>query len=108
MLKKYDFFWTTMELCDWKKEGDDDKVLKPVVEYLSKQEDSVIFEFDDFMTELLYNLDTEKLAEQCEKVDPQMCDDTFLYSRCVALINGPDYYEKVRWGKGKECMEHGI
>ena len=64
MLKKYDFFWTTMELCDWKKEGDDDKVLKPVVEYLSKQEDSVIFEFDDFMTELLYNLDTEKLAEK--------------------------------------------
>lgn len=101
MLKKYDFFWTTMELCDWKKESDDDKVLKPVVEYLSKQEDSVIFEFDDFMTELLYNLDTEKLAEQCEKVDPQMCDDTFLYSRCVALINGPDYYEKVRWGREK-------
>ena len=85
MSEKYDFFWTTMELCDWKKEGDDDKVLKPVIKYLSEQSDHIIFEFDDLMTELLYHLDTEKLAEQCEKVDSQMCDDTFLYSRCVAL-----------------------
>lgn len=73
MIGKYDFFWTTMELCDWKKEGDDDKVLKPVVKYLSEQDDNIIFEFDDLMTELLYHLDTEKLAEQCGKVDPQMC-----------------------------------
>ena len=98
---KFDFFWSTMELCDWSKEGDDDKVLKPVIQYLSKQDDRMIFEFDDLMTELLYNLDTEKLAKQCEKVDPLMCDDTFLYSRCVALINGPDYYEKVKQGKMK-------
>lgn len=98
---KYDFFWTTMELCDWRKEGNDDKVLKPVIKYLSKQDDRIIFEFDDLMAELLYDLDTEKLAEQCEKVDPLMCDDTFLYSRCVALINGPDYYEKVKRGKMK-------
>ena len=96
---KFDFFWTTMELCDWSREGDNDKVLKPLIKYLSKQDDPIIFEFDDLMTELLYDLDTEKLAEQCEKVDPLMCDDTFLYSRCVALINGPDFYEKVKRGK---------
>lgn len=36
MIEKYDFFWTTMELCDWKMEGDDDKVLKPVIKHLSK------------------------------------------------------------------------
>ncbi|MCM1065702.1 MAG: DUF4240 domain-containing protein [Eubacterium sp.] len=101
MNRKYDFFWKTMELCDWEKEGDDDQVLKPVIAYLSKQDDSAIFEFDDLMTELLYHLDTEKLAEQCRKVDPLMSDDTFLYSRCVALINGPAYYEKVRQGKEK-------
>ena len=99
MSEKYDFFWTTMELCDWKKEGDDDKVLKPVIKYLAEQNDHIIFEFDDLMTELLYHLDTKKLAEQCEKADLQMCDDTFLYSRCVALINGPAYYEKVKQGK---------
>ncbi len=99
MVGKYDLFWDTMELCDWEKEGDDDKVLKPVIQYLSKQDDRVIFEFDDLMTELLYHLDTKKLAEQCEKVEPLMSDDTFLYSRCVALINGPAYYDKVRQGR---------
>ena len=60
------------------------------IKYLAEQSDHIIFEFDDLMRELLYHLDTEKLAEQCEKADLQMCDDTFLYSRCVALINGPD------------------
>lgn len=98
---KFQFFWDVMELCDWKQEGNDDKVLKPVVEYLSKQNDEKIFTFDDLMSELLYDLDTRKLADQCKKTDPYMSDDTFLYSRCVALINGPKYYEKVKSGKEK-------
>lgn len=76
-MSKYDFFWNTMEQCDWSKEGDDDKVLAPVVKYLSKQDDTVIFAFDDLMTELLYQLDTEKLADQCEKEEPYMSDDSF-------------------------------
>ena len=101
MNEKYASFWAVMELCDWKKEGDDNQVLKPVLEHLSKQEDSVIFEFDDAMAELLYALDTKKLAEQCRKTDPFMSDDTFLYSRCVALVNGPEYYERVKRGKEK-------
>lgn len=102
MDKKFQLFWNTMDLCDWNCEGDDDKVLKPVIEYLSKQDDHTIFEFDNLMSELLYDLDTKKLADQCQKADPLMCDDTFLYSRCVALINGPAYYEKVKSGKKKD------
>lgn len=101
-MNKYELFWNTMELCDWTNEGDDNKVLMPVVKFLSIQEDSVIFEFDDIMSELLNELDTKKLADQCEKADPYMCDDTFLYSRCVALINGSEYYEKAKNGKKKE------
>ncbi len=95
---KFDYFWITMELCDWRDEWNDDKVLRPVIRYLSKQDDQIIFAFDDLMAELLYGLDTKKLAAQCEKVDPLMCDDTFLNSRCAALINGPDFYEKVKRG----------
>lgn len=101
MTDKYQFFWNTMELCDWENEGDDTKVLKPVIEHLSRQNDNKIFEFDNLMTELLYALDTRELAAQCEKADPFMSDDTFLYSRCVALINGAEYYEKVKKGKEK-------
>lgn len=101
MDSKFQPFWSTMELCDWDHEGDDNKVLKPVIEYLSRQSDSVIYEFDDLMSELLYDLDTKELAAQCEKSDPLMSDDSFLYSRCVALINGSAYYEKVKRGKEK-------
>lgn len=90
-----------MELCAWQYEGNDDKVLRPVMAHLAGLSDDRIFEFDDLMSELLYRLDTRKLADQCRKADPLMCDDTFLYSRCVALINGPAYYEKVRSGKEK-------
>ena len=51
---KFDLFWTTMELCDWRDEWNDDKVLRPVIRHLSKQDDQIIFAFDDLMAELLY------------------------------------------------------
>ena len=101
VVEKYLFFWNTMERCDWSKEGDDDLVLRPGAEYLAGQDDQQIFRFDDQMSELLYQLDTRALAEACQKADPMMGDDSFLYSRCVALVNGPIYYEKVRAGKEK-------
>lgn len=50
---KFDLFWTTMELCDWRDEWNDDKVLQPVIRYLSKQDDQIIFAFDDLMMEPL-------------------------------------------------------
>lgn len=99
-MNKFDLFWNTMDLCDWHYEGNDTKVLMPVIEYLSKQNDTIIFLFDNLMTELLYNLDTKKLAEECDKANAyRSSDDTFLYSRCVALINGPEYYEEARKGR---------
>ncbi len=103
MFREYNFFGLQWSCVIGIRKRDDDKVLKPVIEYLSNQEDYIIFEFDDLMSELLYHLDTEKLAEQCRKVDPLMSDDSFLYSRCVALINGPDYYKKVKQGNKKVC-----
>ena len=110
-MNKYEFFWKTMERCDWSNEGDDDKVLMPVVKYLSKQDDNAIFEFDDLMSELLYGLDTKKLADQCQKADPYMSDDTFLYSRCVALINGSEKRKKYGTWSSKlfsiSLKEHG-
>lgn len=97
-MNKFDLFWKTMELCDWSKEGNDDKVLKPVIKYLAKQDDSVIFQFDDLMGELLYNLDTKEMIERCKKFEGKTSDDSFLYSRCVALINGPEFYDQVLKG----------
>jgi len=99
VLSKFNFFWNTMERCDWSRQEDDGRVLAPVIDYLARQEDGVIFTFHDLMSELLYGLDTKELAGLCEKAQPMMDGDSFLYSRCVALINGPPYYEKVRRGK---------
>ena len=46
-------------------------------------------------------MDTKKLAEQCREADLLMSDDSFLYSRRVALINGPAYYQRVKRGREK-------
>ena len=101
-MEKFKFFWDTMQLCDWRFEGDDHRVLEPVIKFLSQQSDDKIFLFSDQMSELLYGLDTYELAEQCKEVDGFMSDDSFLYSRCVALINGPEYYMRAKSGKCKD------
>lgn len=74
-MERYRFFWGTMERCNWTCEDDDNKVLAPVIRYLAGQGDSAIFRFDELMSELLYNLDTRKLAEQCLKGDRHMSGD---------------------------------
>ena len=98
-MDKYTFFWKTMELCDWDHEGNDDLVLEPVIKYLSSKEDAEIFEFENLMSELLYALDTRKLAKQCREKIGSFSEDGFLYSRCVALINGETYYRIALRGK---------
>ncbi len=97
-MKDFSLFWNIISLCDWSQEGDDSAVLAPVIHSLAKQGDAVIFAFDDQMTELLYRLDTRKLAEQCEQTEGMMSDDSFLYSRCVALVNGEEYYQQALAG----------
>lgn len=89
-----------MNICDWEKDSDEE-ILKPLTDFLSQQSDEEIFSFDDIMSELLYNIDTRKNFKIACKAYTHS-DDTFLYSRCVALINGADYYEKVLSGRKKD------
>ncbi len=97
-MNRRQFFKLIMIVCDWDASGDDDKVLRPLIECLAQQPDETIFSFDEIMAELLYELDTRKNFEEACKVYAH-CDDTFLYSRCVALINGEEYYAMVKEGK---------
>lgn len=92
------FFEMIMTICNWDASGDDEKVLTPLVEYLAQQPDEAIFAFDETMTELLFDLDTKKNFKEARRHFPHT-DDDFLYSRCCALINGEEYYEKVKAGK---------
>lgn len=97
--KGLSFFWGTLDLCDWEHEGDDEKVLEPVIDFLSKQDDDVIFLFEEIMAQLLYHIDTKKNFEKCKEISGDDSADSFLYSRCVALINGPGFYSAVESGR---------
>ena len=94
---KFDLFWTTMELCDWRDEWNDDKVLRPVIRHLSKQDDQIIFAFDDLMAELaaqledLYIVDFDGASEDyhftiMNKGDCEKAMD--LFSKMTAHIEG--------------------
>lgn len=106
-MDKEQFFERIMTACAWDKHGNDDEIIRPLVEWLSKQPDEEIFSFDDIMAELLYALDTRKNFETARKAYPHG-DDSFLYSRCVALINGKQYYEKSLSGKKKDLWKMGF
>lgn len=102
-MNKDQFFENIMTICDWDKSTDDER-LSPLVDFLSRQADEEIFSFDDIMAELLYSIDTRKnFKTACKYYNHS--DDSFLYSRCVALVNGADYYERVKSGKAKELWE---
>lgn len=103
-MNKKEFFNLIQTTCDWGKTGDDEKVLSPLISYLSQQSDEEIFSFDEWMAELLFELDTEKIFKTACKYFKHT-DDSFLYSRCCALTDGEAYYEKVKAGKARDLWE---
>lgn len=94
-----DFFYF-MDYLDWDKQGDDYAVLEPLIALLAKYGDDLIFAFDEMMAELLYRLDTRKIAQSIYKGENFSADE-FLYVRCVALINAKPYYNAVVAGRKK-------
>ncbi len=95
-------FWDILDRLDWKKQGDDDKVLSPAVTALSKMSVSDIGRFEELLATKLYALDTREHARAVYlgEADPDDGDayispDDFLYSRCVMLVNGREAYENV-------------
>lgn len=92
-------FWKIMDLADWKKLGDDEKVLAPVIDKLSAMDDEDIFGFEDVMSKLLYDIDSQELALGLYGPELHFSEDLFLYQRCVALCNGEKYYKKIVSGK---------
>ena len=89
-------FWELLDCLEWQYEGDDEKVISPVVNQLSKMEDKDIFEFEEIMAELLYNIDGKQWAQDVYGDLSKCADDDFLYTRCVAIVNGEKYYNDVK------------
>lgn len=99
-LHDLDFFSMTSVL-DWSKQGNDDLVLEPLIQYLAKWPDEVIFVFEDKMAELLHALDKPEIARRTYRSDRCFSGDDFLYVRCVALVNGRAFYNKILDGRKK-------
>lgn len=94
-------FWKIMDKADWKHQGDDDAVLAPVIDALSKLDDEEIFGFEDVMSKLLFDIDSQEIALQLYGPELHFSEDLFLYQRCVAIVNGAKYYKKILTGKEK-------
>lgn len=93
-------FWEFIAKLAWKHEGDDDKVVAPVVRALAALPEAEIAAFQDILTAKLFALDGRAWAPQSGKSvwwgDPDFLSvDSFLYSRCAVVANGRDFYGAV-------------
>ena len=61
-------FWELISLLDWKKLGNDDAVVRPLVKALAKLPEKEIFAFDDILAKKLHALDTEAHARRHGRV----------------------------------------
>jgi hypothetical protein len=95
-------FWDVIALFDWDESGEDEAVLETARIALTKLSAREICAFDDILSEKLHALDTRAHCKACYErdLDPDNGDDyisadAFLYSRCVVVANGRDFYELV-------------
>ena len=99
MVMSDDVFWRIIELFNWKKVGDDDAVIRPVVKALAKMSTADILLFEDILAEKLYALDTEaharEIGEEAFRSREYFSVDWFLYSRCVVVANGRELFDSV-------------
>ena len=92
-----DVFWEVIGRFNWKKEGDDDEVMKPAIKFLASLPEEDIFQFEDIMAQKLYDIDGEAWSKNVEAAyDGYLGMDTFLYARCGVVVNGKEFYENIR------------
>ncbi len=87
-------------MLNWEEAGDDEAVVEPVVEYLSRLSNEEIFAFEELLAQKLHALDTKPHAKEIGEdayvnADEYFSVDGFLYSRCVVVANGNELFEHV-------------
>ncbi len=85
-------FWQIISLLDWSKLDDNEAVVAPVVAHLSNLPVSFIYQFEDKLSEKLYQLDTRQHAVKFRK---PLSVDVFLYARCTVVANGEAVFQTV-------------
>jgi predicted DNA-binding WGR domain protein len=92
-------FWGIIASFNWKKEGDDDAVLKPALKKLVSMTVEDIKEFAEILAGKLYALDglvyAQNMGESEYSENGNFSADYFLYVRCCVVANGKEFYCKV-------------
>ncbi len=93
-------FWGLIGRLDWTKEGDDDRVVAPLVKALSDLPDRDIAGFQDHLARRLHALDGRAWARESGASiwhgDPDdVSVDAFLYARLAVVAMGQAFYESV-------------
>jgi hypothetical protein len=97
-----DQFWSLVERLDWSQAGDDEAVIEPLVVQLSSMPLRYIYEFQDLLSEKLFQLDTRQHAENVGEnayhpdSDAFFSPDEFLYARCCVVANGRTAYHTAK------------
>ncbi len=92
-------FWAIIAMLNWAATGDDEAVIAPAVAELAKYEVAEIYEFENILAQKLYALDTrahaEQIGEYAYREGEHFSVDWFLYTRCVVVANGRDFFMHV-------------
>jgi hypothetical protein len=91
-------FWGLIAQLDWSKAGNDDAVIAPVINALSKKSFRHIIDFADMLSHKLYLLDGEIYGRQNDEstLDTDFVADRFLYTRCCVVANGLTFFNHIR------------
>jgi len=94
-------FWGLIEKLDWRREGDDEAVVEPLIRALALLPDAEIGSFQEILARKLYDLDGRAWAREAgDEIwlgDPdQLSVDGFLDARCAVVARGRDTYDGVR------------
>ena len=94
MLSESDF-WALIDQLDWAK-SDNESIIEPLVVILAQMPVANIYQFQDQLSEKLWELDTRAHASVfTELEDDFLSVDDFLYARCGVVANGKDVFQKV-------------
>ena len=107
-LKEADF-WAIIDLLDWDEAKDED-ILAPAIKQLKNKPIAHIYAFEDILSEKLYQLDQQKIAENIGEngyqKDKYFSVDIFLYARACVVANGKEAFEEVL--ENPQSMPKGI
>lgn len=95
---KEEAFWAIISLLDWD-QSENEKIVEPVIEKLSSLSAGHIYNFQEILSQKLFQLDTQTIAENIGKYsytpDSYFSVDHFLHARASVIANGQEAYKII-------------